>query len=172
MTIDGSVYVLWAAAFVLGALTWRKGRDRFVDGLKSAAQLGSMIIRLVPLAILSAGFLAQIVPNEWVAGAIGEDSGFQGILIASVAGGLVPSGPFVSFPIALTLYNTGAGLVPLIAFITGWSVFAVHRLFIYEFPLLGAKFTLVRMAASLALPPLTAVLAGLLFDLIRALGAP
>ena len=165
MTIDGSIFVLWAAAIILGGFAWRRGRDHFVDGLKSAVHLGSMIVRLVPVAILSAGFLAQIVPNEWVAGAMGEDSGYQGILIASVAGGLVPSGPFVSFPIALTLYNTGAGLVPLIAFLTGWSVFAIHRLFIYEFPLLGIRFTLVRMAASLALPPLTAVLAGLLFDL-------
>ena len=167
MSVDGSLAVVWIAAVVLGGIAWSKGRERFLSGLKAARELGGMIVRLVPLAILAAGFLAQVVPNRWVAGAIGEDSGLSGILVASVAGSLVPSGPFVSFPVALTLLNAGAGVVPLIAFITGWSVFAVHRIFIYEFPLLGVRFTLTRLASSLVLPPLTALIAGLLFGLFR-----
>lgn len=163
MTVDATLIALWVTTAILGVLVWRKGRDRFRAALVSAFQLARMIVVMVPFAIISAGFLGRILPEEWIGALIGEGTGLGGILIASVVGGFVPSGPFVSFPVALTLYNSGAGLVPIIAFMTGWSVFAVHRIVIFELPMMGVRFTVIRLAASLLLPLLTALIAAALF---------
>ncbi len=124
------------------AFTWREGQR--------------LAVRL-PLALFAAQCLAALIPDDAVAAVIGEASGVSGILIAALAGGLLPGGPMVSFPIALVLAGEGAGTAQLVAMITGWSVFAFHRVISYEAPLLGWRFVALRMIASLPLP----VLAGL-----------
>ena len=45
-----------------------------------------------------------------------------------------------------------------------WSVFAVHRLLMWEIPLLGAGFAAKRLAASLVLPPIAALIAVLILS--------
>jgi uncharacterized membrane protein YraQ (UPF0718 family) len=164
MDIDPGLAIMWGAAVALGVVAWRKDPVQLKKGALAALSLFRFIAIRLPLAILLAGFLSQVIPREMVAQMLGEQSGLSGLVIASLVGGLVPSGPFVSFPIALTLFKAGASLPALIAFITGWSVFAFHRVLIYEWPLMGAGFSLVRLAASLVLPPLAGVLAGLLYS--------
>jgi len=164
MAIDPGLVIMWGAVVALGVFAWRKDPAQLKQGLLAAWSLLRFIAIRLPLAIVLAGFLSQVIPREMVSGLIGEGSGLGGLIIASFAGGLVPSGPFVSFPIALTLYKAGASLPALIAFITGWSVFAFHRVLIWEWPLMGPGFSLVRLGASLVLPPLAGVLAGLLYS--------
>ncbi|MBW2393270.1 MAG: hypothetical protein JRG95_03295 [Deltaproteobacteria bacterium] len=50
----------------------------------------------------------------------------------------------------------------VVAFLTAWSLLAVHRLVAWEVPILGARFAIVRYGVSLALP----VLAGLITRLL------
>ena len=56
----------------------------------------------------------------------------------------------------------GAGTPQLVAFLTAWSVFAMHRHLMWEIPLLGAGFAAKRLTASLVLPPTAAVIAWLI----------
>jgi hypothetical protein len=65
------------------------------------------------------------------------------------------------------LYQAGASVGPLIAYLTAWSVVALHRLFAYELPMMGARFALLRLASSLVLPFLAGILAMLLEGLLR-----
>ena len=116
-----------------------------------------LAIRL-PFALVAASLLAELIPDDWVADLIGSESGFAGILIAAFAGGLLPGGPMVSFPIALVLAGEGAGTAQLVALISGWSVFALHRVISYESPLLGWRFVALRLICSLPVP----IVAGLL----------
>ena len=100
----------------------------------------------------------MLIPREWIQGALGHDSGVRGIVLASAAGVATPAGPFVSLPIAAGLLRAGAAPPAVIAYLTGWSLLAVHRLVAWEVPILGARFALVRYAICAVLP----VLAGLL----------
>jgi uncharacterized membrane protein YraQ (UPF0718 family) len=113
----------------------------------------------IALALMAAGFIGVLVPSEPVARHIGPDSGLLGILIASVVGGFVPGGPILSFPLVVVLYKAGAGIPQLIAFLTAWSVFAFHRVAIYEVNLMGWRFSAVRLISSVVLPPLAGLLA-------------
>lgn len=167
MNLDASILVLWGGVAFLALLTWyKKGPQGVRDGLAGALNLGKVVIRVIPFALLAAMLLAQIVPQQVIAGVIGPESGLTGIVIASLAGGLVPSGPFLSFPLALSLYHTGAGLPQLIAFITGWSVYASFRVIVWELPMMGTRFTAIRLAASAILPVVAGILAGLMYEVI------
>ena len=154
--------VLWGLVGVFGALAWSRAGDLHVRGCKIAYRHFIQIFPRVVLALMTAGFLSQIVPQELVAGWLGAGSGFRGILIASLVGGVVPGGPVVSFPIAVILLKSGAGTPQLVAFLTAWSVFALHRVLAYELPLVGWRFSLVRFVSSLPLPLVTGFLAGLI----------
>lgn len=164
-TLDAILF--WGIAVVLGILAFRRGREVGLGAMREAARNAFRIGPRIILAILAAGFIAQILPREPVARLIGGDSGVVGILIASLAGGFVPSGPIISFPLVVILRDSGAGLPQLVAFLTAWSVFAFHRVLTYELPLMGWRFSATRLTSSLILPPLTGLIAMILQALIR-----
>ncbi len=145
---------------MLGALAYARPGRLHVDGLRIAYRHFVQVLPRVALALITAGFLAQIVPGELVAGWLGPASGLRGILIAALVGSVVPGGPIISFPIAVVLFKSGVGTPQLIAFLTAWSAFALHRVIAYELPFMGWRFSLVRILASLPLPFATGLLAG------------
>ena len=146
--------LLWVLAIVLAIWAARKpGRLH----LQAAGIATNQFVRVLPriaLALLTAGFVSQILPGELIGSVIGAESGARGILIASAVGGFTPGGPIISFPIVVILREAGAGVPQLIAFLTAWSVFAMHRVLIYESTLMGWRFSATRLFASLTLPPL------------------
>ena len=145
-----STLVMWAIAGVLGVLAAPKGVLR--DGLSMSTQRFLDVMPRIGLALLAAGFIGHLIPSEPVGHMIGPESGLLGILLAAVVGGFIPSGPIVSFPVVVVLTQAGAGFPQVVAFLTAWSVFAFHRVLIYEVTLMGWRFSLVRLTASLVLP--------------------
>ena len=156
--IDGAL-VLWMLALVLAVSALRRSTAESRTAFTAAAERFIEIMPRIALALVTAGFLSVLVPAEPVARYIGPDSGFPGILVASVVGGFVPGGPILSFPLVVVLYKAGTGLPQLIAFLTAWSVFAFHRVLIYELTIMGWRFSAVRLLSSLVLPPLAGLLA-------------
>ena len=54
------------------------------------------------------------VPRDLLVAWMGEDSGLRGIVLAWLAGLLLPGGPYVVFPLAATLCKQGVGAGALI----------------------------------------------------------
>ena len=104
-----------------------------------------------------------LIPTEMISRWVGAESGFRGILIGTVVGGLTPGGPYVTMPIAAGLLRAGAGIGTMVAFITAWSVLAFSRLPI-EIGLLGWKFTLIRLACTFFFPVIAGLIADKLFS--------
>jgi uncharacterized membrane protein YraQ (UPF0718 family) len=156
--IDGPLF-LWGLALVLGFFAFRRSTAKSRDAMRAAGERFVEIMPRIALALLAAGFLAVLIPSEPVARFIGPESGFFGVLLASIVGGFIPGGPILSFPLVVVLYKAGAGLPQLIAFLTAWSVFAFHRVLIYEVNLMGWRFSAVRLISSIILPPLAGLLA-------------
>ncbi len=71
-------------------------------------------------------------------------------------------------PIAVVLLRSGAETGPVVAYLTGWSLLALHRLIAWEAPILGWNFALFRWGICLALP----LLAGLLARALSRLSVP
>jgi uncharacterized membrane protein YraQ (UPF0718 family) len=164
--LNSATLVLWGLALLLACVAFRHGRAVALAGLAGALERIVSIVPRIAVALLVAGFVAKLLPSGPIADLIGRDSGFKGILFASVTGGFVPAGPLVSFPIAVVLHKAGAGIPQLIAFLTAWSVFAFHRVMIYESTLMGWRFSAIRLASSLILPPLSGLTAMGLMQII------
>lgn len=161
MALWGLVVLLGArVATVRGPVAIRRA-GRFAVG-----QASQLVIRL-PMALLAASFLTQIIPSDRISDALGAESGLFGILLASLIGGLLPGGPMASFPIALVIWQAGAGPAQTVALLAGWSVFALHRILAYEAPMMGWRFTALRLSASCLLP----LTAGLLTEAVVVLAA-
>jgi uncharacterized membrane protein YraQ (UPF0718 family) len=157
--IDTTVIVLLLVLAGLAALAWVQGGHALVSqGLRGGSRLVLRYSLLIVVSLLAAGFAEVLVPQQWVRQQLGADSGLRGILIATGAGVITPAGPFVSMPIAAVMLRSGAGWGPVVAFLTGWSLLALHRFVAWEVPILGLRFAALRWGLSLGLP----VLAGLL----------
>ena len=154
MRLDPSALVLMAAAMVLAILAYVKDPGLPWLGAKSGfAMLGFILPRLVPALIL-AGLVQVLVPQELVARHFGREGGLRGIVIAALAGILTPGGPMVSVPFMVALANSGAAMPPLVAYMTSWSLFGMQRIIAWEAPLMGWRFVFVLVIPSLAFPVL------------------
>jgi uncharacterized protein len=159
--IDMSTLVLTVIAAILAVIAYLRDPALPLIGARNGLSFLWMILpRLVPALIL-AGLVQVLVPQEIVSRHFGREGGMKSILIASVAGVLTPGGPMVSVPFMVALANSGAALAPLVAYMTSWSLFGMQRIISWEAPLMGWRFVIVRMVPSLAFP----VLAGWLVNL-------
>lgn len=150
--VDASVLVLLAAALIAAAVAYVKDPGLPVIGAKSGLSLLWFVLpRLVPALIL-AGMLQVIIPQEAVARYFGRQAGLPAIALASVAGVITPGGPMVSVPLLVVMANSGMALGPLVAYMTSWSLFGIQRIIAWEAPLMGWRFVTVRVVSSLAFP--------------------
>ena len=113
----------------------------------------------MPLALLAASFLSQILPRSVVGAALGPESGVLGMVVATGIGSILPGGPFIAFPFAVSFYDAGAGLPQLVALITSWSTLGVIRIVAFEWPMLGPRFVMLRVGATLLIPLLAGIIA-------------
>ncbi len=154
--------IMASLAALLLLIGYLRGRGEHIKGVTAALNLFRDLLPLLLAAFLFVGLLEVSLPPSLVRGWLGEGSGIRGVLIGSLGGALIPGGPYVAFPIFASLYKAGVSLATAVAFITGWAMWSVGIL-VFEIPLLGPKFTAVRMGLSLIFPPLAGILAGLLF---------
>ena len=150
---------LWALALITGGIAFFRPGRVYVEGAKIGWDSILVMVPRITMAILVSGFFAVLVPMELVANWMGKDSGITGILIGFTAGGLTPGGPMLSFPIISILFKSGAAVAPLITFLTSWSIFALHRVFAFEIPLMGTRFAVIRVLSSVILPLIAGILA-------------
>ena len=158
--------VMAVLAIILVLIGHYKGGGQHVEGLKSALSMTWTILPLLIFAFVVAGMVQVLIPAQTISKWIGAESGIRGILLGSVAGGLVPGGPYVSLPIAAALVRSGAGIGTMVAFLTGWSLWAVARLPM-EVGILGWKLTLARVASTFVFPPVAGFLAHILFGQLK-----
>lgn len=158
--------IMGAIAIALILIGYFRGQGQHITGLKAALSMTIEILPLIILAFIVAGMMQALIPNEIISKWIGEGSGLRGIFIGTVAGGIMPGGPYVSLPIAGGFLRTGASIGTIVAFLTGWSLWAIARLPM-DIGILGWKFTLVRLACTFFFPPIAGLLANALFGKIN-----
>ncbi len=132
-------------------------------GLKIAGRTFLQVLPMLLAAFVIAGVIQALVPKEFMARWLGRGAGIKGILIGSLAGGLTPGGPAVSFPIAASIWKSGASIGVVVGYVTAWALWSVPRL-PYEIGLIGAKFTLIRFLSTLIFPPLAGLIAQGIFS--------
>lgn len=109
--------------------------------------------------LLLAGSLKQLIPAGALAKWMGAESGWRGLGVATLAGMAMPGGPMAAFPLVLVLAQAGADRGALIAFIVAWALNGFQRVLVWEVPLLGADFAILRFLCGLPMGILAGALA-------------
>lgn len=151
---------------ILFLMAYHRGEGEHIIGLKLAYNMTVQILPLLFCAFIVAGLIQVLIPNEVISKWIGTESGMRGIIIGSVAGGLSPGGPYVSLPIVAGLLRSGASVGTMVAFLTGWSLWAITRLPM-DVGILGWKFTAIRLGVTCLFPFIAGIIAQALFANVK-----
>ncbi|MEQ1612367.1 MAG: permease [Hyphomicrobiaceae bacterium] len=161
--VDGSMIFFIVLALVSMVLVYLlKGGPALTAALGHAWWLMVGVVPLIALGMMLGGFARELADPKKIAPILGAQSGWLGLILATTLGAVTPGGPFAAFPIVYALFLAGADVGAVIAFLTAWSVIGVHRIVVWELPLLGPEFVIVRVLTSLPLPVLAGAAARLL----------
>ncbi|MBI3990399.1 MAG: permease [candidate division NC10 bacterium] len=149
-----STIVMGLIALILFLVAFSKGQGVALEGLKTGGELLLSVAPRLLFAFAISGLIQVLIPKQFIGRWIGRGSGWKGLLIASIAGVFTPGGPILSFPIVASLYQSGAGMGPLVSYLTSWALLGLHRLIAWEFPLMGPRFVAMRVLVSVLMPPL------------------
>ena len=156
-----TVTIIIMAVLSLIAFFFAYSKGKHLEGLVAAKNLGIQVLPLLIFAFILAGMVQTLIPPALIAKWVGGESGFKGIVIGSIAGGLLPGGPYVTLPIVMGLAKMGASIPVLVAMITGWSLIAIGRLPM-DIGILGPKLAFIRLASVIFFAPLAGLMAGLI----------
>ena len=151
--------ILWASVAVLGFIAWQRGRVVLVTSVREGTMDFINIVPRVAIGVIGAGYIAAVLPQEIIIGWLGPDSGWLGVLMATIAGAATPGGPVIGFSLGAVALKAGAGPPQVIAYVVAWALFAFQRLIIWEIPFMPARFVWFRAAVSLPFPFLAAAIA-------------
>lgn len=156
----GPAFFLFAGAAIVSGIACYAllGPEAFEHAL---GRDGDMLLSLLPrilAAVSVAGLVQAIVPRERLGALLGRESGLRGLVIAALAGMVTPGGPFASFTFMVMLRDSGIDRGAMVAYTTGWALLGIQRILVWDIPMMGPDFTILRFAVSAPLP----ILAGLL----------
>lgn len=140
-----SVTAVVINALALIALVWAVARDRrragqaLVAALKSLVSLAPVVLAIIVLIGLLLGF----VTPETIRRLIGAETGLSGLLIATGLGAVMHIPALISFPLAASLLESGAGVGAAAAFIMSLTMIGTVT-FPIEVRELGVKMTVLR----------------------------
>ena len=161
--LDTSTLILAAVAVVLAILAYLKDPGLPMLGVKNGVSMLAFVIPRMVVAIILAGLMQVLVPQDFVSRHFGQGGGVRALVLATLAGVVTPGGPMVTVPFMVVLANSGAALSSLVAYMTAWSLFGLQRIIAWEAPLMGWRFVVARVVPSLAFP----VLAGWLVSVFN-----
>ncbi len=148
-----SLLVIATIGAVAAAALWqRDGGPAVGRALYHAWELFLFIAPSLLAGLLLAAALRQLMAPGALARWMGADSGWFGLCVATIAGTLTPGGPMAAFPLVLVLAGAGADRGALVAYILGWSLNGFQKLLVYEVPLLGPEFAIMRTLVTLPMP--------------------
>lgn len=153
--------LLGVITVLLLIVAYSRGNDLPVRGLLAAGRSLWRNLLLLLFGFAIAGLVQVLLPRPVITQWLGAQAGIKGILIACVAGGLIPGPPYAVFPLAASLHAAGAGLGAVVGFVSAWALWSVSRLPV-EIALIGTQPALIRYAVTFAVPPLAGIVAGVL----------
>ena len=163
--MDTTTLVLAIVAILLLAIAFWRARDLPLTGLLTAWRTLWRNLPILLLGFVIAGLVQVIVPQEVITRLLGAQSGIKGVLVACVAGGLMPGSPYAVFPLAGALHQSGAGLGAVVSFISAWSLWSVARLPV-EVAVIDPQVALIRYGITFIVPPIAGIVANLFSGLL------
>ncbi len=156
MVLLALTVILYAIVAALLMSAWRRHDGTLQLSLTAATREILHLLPRLALGVIGSGFMAKALPQDQIVGWFGSGSGLLGVTLAAMAGALTPGGPVVGFAMGAAALKAGAGLPQVMAFVTGWSLYTLNRMLIWELPFMPPWLVKVRLLVSLPFPFITA----------------
>jgi len=117
------------------------------------------MLKILPGAFILIGLFQVWVSRKRVEKHLGEESSFLGFLWVLLLAGTTVGGLYIAFPVAYALYEKGARIQVVLAYL-GFAAVSRIPMMIFEASFMGVKFTFVRLAVSIPLVVVSAVILG------------
>ncbi len=155
-----SNYILYAATGALLLLSFIKDREKTKKSLIKAWKAFENILPEFLVVILLVGVLLAVLKPEIISSVIGRESGWFGVLLASVVGSVTLIPGFVAFPTAAMLLQNGAGYMQVGAFVSTLMMVGVVTMPV-EIKYFGRKLAVLRNILALGFSFIVAYIIGL-----------
>ena len=111
-------YIFYGITIVLLIFSFTKDREKSMAALKKGWRSFENILPEFLVVLLLIGVMLAVSSPQMISNILGKESGWIGVLLASLVGSvtLIPS--FVAFPTALLLLEAGAGYMQIGALIS------------------------------------------------------
>ena len=147
-------------AIVLVVFVHFRQPAQLVPSLRNGGFLLLQMLPVLVFAFIVVGLIPAVIPREAISKWIGEGTGWRGIMIGSVAGGLIPGPPYAVFPFVAGIYKQGAGIGAMAALLTSWATWQLTRIPL-AVALLGPKLTIIWIASIIIFIPIVGFIASL-----------
>ena len=147
MRINITVIIINVIAILGIGISFYKNREKSKKALKVALKGTLNMAPAIGIIIILVGLLLGFFKPELISKLLGNQSGFIGIALASVAGAILMIPSLVAFPLTASLVESGASISVAAAFITTLTMIGFVTLPI-EIKELGTKLTFLRNGIS------------------------
>jgi uncharacterized membrane protein YraQ (UPF0718 family) len=117
---------------VIGAIVvyaWLSLRDpatarvSAVSGVETFVQMFTLILA----SLLIASAIETLLPRDALAGWIGDAAGARGVVLSGLISGLLPGGPYATYPIIRGVADRGASYPAMLMMLIGYSLIGFGR---------------------------------------------
>lgn len=157
--MDIITLVFWVIALIWLVFSIVKDKNKTFTSIKMSSgmmkNMGSDIVAI----LLLIGLILAIIPPETLTSFLKCNDGIFSTILFALAGCITLIPAFVAFPLAGTLISSGAGIMPVVAFITTLTMVGIVT-FPLEVREFGIKFTVLRNLLSFVFAILIALTMG------------
>ncbi|AHM58226.1 hypothetical protein EAL2_808p07230 (plasmid) [Peptoclostridium acidaminophilum DSM 3953] len=135
--------IFYAMAIVLLAVSFAKDRKKTKMALKKAWKSFENILPQFLTIIIIIGIMLAVLSPATISRLIGNESGWLGMIMASIIGSITLIPGFVAFPLASALLKNGAGFMQIAVFVSTLMMVGIVTIPL-EMKYFGRKATLTR----------------------------
>jgi uncharacterized membrane protein YraQ (UPF0718 family) len=135
--------IFYLFAFTALIISTFKSKQKTLLALKKAWKSFENILPQFLAIILIIGIMLSVLTPDQISRFLGSESGWLGVIIATVIGSITLIPAFVAFPLAAALLSNGAGYMQIAAFVSTLMMVGIITIPV-EIKYFGKKATLLR----------------------------
>lgn len=159
--MDFLTTAFWAVALIWFVFSVIKDRRKTMNAVKMSGGMMKQMAGEIVAILFIIGLILTFIPPESIQKFMGESNAFLSTIISAIVGSITLVPAFVAFPLAGSLVNAGASIIPVVAFLTTLTMVGVVTMPL-EKREFGTRFTLVRNALSFVFAIAIALLMGVI----------
>jgi len=154
--------ILYGLTQICLITSWIINRKKTIKALKIAWKRFYKILPAFGLMVTAVAIVLPLLPPEFIAGTLGQNNHWLGVLIGIGFGSISMMPGFIAFPLGGVLISKGVPYMVISAFTTSLMMVGILT-FPIEKQYLGARPAVIRNAVSLLIALIVAVITGIAF---------